>query len=195
VQVSARPNMPPAAECAVQEVAPCNTAEFTHGLRVPNLPRSIRIQDVRTATAADTVRRLARLHTHLPLLAFTPEPPVRSQLALTWGTESFLVPRVETTDAMVRQVDHAMLSISRYQPGDLVAIVGGSHQPLRTPPTSSGYTAWARKTLADTGDPGLAGPLGDSRVCLAGNEWAARMWEPNVGKERFDDQHWEGEAR
>ncbi len=42
VQVSARPDMrppgPSAAECAVQEVAPCNTVEFTHGFRVPNLP-------------------------------------------------------------------------------------------------------------------------------------------------------------
>jgi pyruvate kinase len=84
--------------------------------------------------SGDTVRRLARLHTYLPLLAFTPEPPVRNQLALTWGTETFLVPRVETTDAMVRQVDHAMLSIGRYQPGDLVVIVAGS------PPGTVGST-------------------------------------------------------
>jgi pyruvate kinase len=84
--------------------------------------------------SGDTVRRLARLHTHLPLLAFTPEAPVRNQLALTWGTETFLVPRVETTDAMVRQVDHAMLSIGRYQRGDLVVIVAGS------PPGTVGST-------------------------------------------------------
>jgi pyruvate kinase len=84
--------------------------------------------------SGDTVRRLARLHTHLPLLAFTPEAPVRNQLALTWGTETFLVPRVETTDAMVRQVDQAMLSIGRYQPGDLVVIVAGS------PPATVGST-------------------------------------------------------
>jgi pyruvate kinase len=88
--------------------------------------------------SGDTVRRLARLHSHLPLLAFTPEPPVRSQLALTWGTETFLVPRVETTDAMVRQVDQAMLSIGRYQPGDLVVIVAGS------PPATVGSTNLVR---------------------------------------------------
>ncbi|MBV9011729.1 MAG: pyruvate kinase [Pseudonocardiales bacterium] len=88
--------------------------------------------------SGDTVRRLARLHTYLPLLAFTPEPPVRNQLALTWGTETFLVPRVETTDAMVRQVDHAMLSIGRYQPGDLVVIVAGS------PPATEGSTNLVR---------------------------------------------------
>jgi pyruvate kinase len=88
--------------------------------------------------SGDTVRRLARLHTHLPLLAFTPEPPVRNQLALTWGTETFLVPRVDTTDAMVRQVDQAMLSIGRYQPGDLVVIVAGS------PPATVGSTNLVR---------------------------------------------------
>jgi pyruvate kinase len=84
--------------------------------------------------SGDTARRLARLHTHLPLLAFTPEAAVRSQLALTWGTETFLVPQVDTTDAMVRLVDHAMLSIGRYQPGDLVVIVAGS------PPATVGST-------------------------------------------------------
>ena len=84
--------------------------------------------------SGDTVRRLARLHTHLPLLAFTPEPDVLSQLALTWGTETFLVPKVDSTDQMVRQVDLSMLSIGRYQPGDLVVIVAGS------PPGTVGST-------------------------------------------------------
>ncbi|MEU4803220.1 pyruvate kinase [Actinosynnema sp. NPDC023587] len=84
--------------------------------------------------SGDTVRRLARLHTHLPLLAFTPEQSVRSQLALTWGTETFLVPKVDSTDEMVRQVDMSMLHIGRYQPGDLVVVVAGS------PPGTIGST-------------------------------------------------------
>ncbi|RZS34277.1 pyruvate kinase [Herbihabitans rhizosphaerae] len=84
--------------------------------------------------SGDTVRRLARLHTTLPLLAFTPEQHVLSQLALTWGTETFLVPSVDSTDQMVRQVDISMLSIGRYQPGDLVVIVAGS------PPGTIGST-------------------------------------------------------
>jgi pyruvate kinase len=84
--------------------------------------------------SGDTVRRLARLHTHLPLLAFTPEQAVRSQLALTWGTETFLVPRVESTDEMVRQVDTSMLEIGRYSAGDLMVVVAGS------PPGTIGST-------------------------------------------------------
>jgi pyruvate kinase len=84
--------------------------------------------------SGDTVRRLARLHTPLPLLAFTPEQSVRSQLALTWGTETFIVPSVSSTDQMVRHVDSSMLDIGRYQPGDLVVIVAGS------PPGTVGST-------------------------------------------------------
>jgi pyruvate kinase len=84
--------------------------------------------------SGDTVRRLARLHTRLPLLAFTPLESVRSQLALTWGTTAHLVPAVDSTDAMVRQVDSAMLQMDRYQPGDLVVVVAGS------PPGTVGST-------------------------------------------------------
>ena len=84
--------------------------------------------------SGDTVRRLARLHTRLPLLAFTPTPEVRSQLAMSWGVETFLVDFVHSTDAMVRQVDHAILSIDRFQRGDLVVIVAGS------PPGTVGST-------------------------------------------------------
>ncbi|WP_086827323.1 pyruvate kinase [Allokutzneria sp. NRRL B-24872] len=85
--------------------------------------------------SGDTVRRLARLHTSLPLLAFTPEAEVRSQLAMSWGVETFLVPEVASTDRMIQQVDQSMLAMTaRYQRGDLVVIVAGS------PPGTVGST-------------------------------------------------------
>ncbi len=84
--------------------------------------------------SGDTLRRLARLHTPLPLLAFTPLPEVRSQLALTWGTETFIVPHMETTDGMIRQVDESLLALGRYKRGDLVVIVAGA------PPGTVGST-------------------------------------------------------
>ncbi len=74
----------------------------------------------------DTVRRLARLHCRLPLLAFTPEPSVRSQLALSWGVETFLVPFVQHTDEMFRQVESALLGLGVAEVEDLVVIVAGS---------------------------------------------------------------------
>ena len=85
-------------------------------------------------SSGDTVRRLARLHSPLPLLAFVTEPEVRSQLALTWGTETFIVPHADSTDDMSRQVDHALLQLGRYQRGDLVVIVAGA------PPGTVGST-------------------------------------------------------
>src|SRR3712207_4248277 len=84
--------------------------------------------------SGDTVRRLARLHPKLPILAFTPVPSVRSRLALTWGVETFLVPQVQTTDAMVRLVDQAVLSIGRFEPGDAIVVVAGA------PPGTVGST-------------------------------------------------------
>ncbi|HEY7222667.1 MAG TPA: pyruvate kinase, partial [Micromonosporaceae bacterium] len=79
----------------------------------------------------DTVRRLARLHCELPLLAFTPDAGVRNQLTLSWGTETFLVDYVEHTDDMFRQVDQAMLGVGRGVPGELVVVVAGT--PANTP--------------------------------------------------------------
>jgi len=84
--------------------------------------------------SGDTARRLAEYRSPIPLLAFTPIADVRSQLALTWGVETFLVPAVEHTDEMVRQVDSAMLGLGRMQPGELVTIVAGS------PPSTAGST-------------------------------------------------------
>jgi pyruvate kinase len=84
--------------------------------------------------SGDTVRRLARLHPRLPLLAFTPVSAVRSQLALSWGVETFLMPQIDSTDAMVRLVDQGLTSIGRHKDGDLVVIVGGS------PPGTVGST-------------------------------------------------------
>ncbi|MBM4536996.1 pyruvate kinase [Prescottella equi] len=84
--------------------------------------------------SGDTVRRLARLHSPLPLLAFTPLESVRCQLALSWGTETFIVDPVDSTDQMFTQVDHALLSLGRYNKGDLVVIVAGS------PPGTVGST-------------------------------------------------------
>ncbi|MGV9826292.1 pyruvate kinase [Gordonia sp. NPDC003429] len=84
--------------------------------------------------SGDTVRRLARLHSRLPLLAFTPTQAVRSQLALSWGTETFIVDHVDTTDQMIDQVDHQLQRISRLKHGDVVVVVAG------TPPGTVGST-------------------------------------------------------
>ncbi|MEU3345851.1 pyruvate kinase [Streptomyces sp. NPDC006700] len=76
--------------------------------------------------SGDTARRLSRYRSPIPLLAFTPEPATRSQLSATWGVETFLGPRVDSTDAMVDQVDELLLRYGRCEKGDVVVITAGS---------------------------------------------------------------------
>jgi pyruvate kinase len=77
-------------------------------------------------TTGDSARRMSRLRSRIPLLAFTPDVAVRSQLALSWGVETFLTEPVQHTDEMVKQVDEALLSIGRCERGEQVVIVAGS---------------------------------------------------------------------
>ncbi len=76
--------------------------------------------------SGDSARRLARYRGSVPVLAFTTENSVRSQLSLTWGVETFLIDPVEHTDEMVRAVDEQLLRIGRVKEGELVVIVAGS---------------------------------------------------------------------
>jgi pyruvate kinase len=94
----------------------------------------------------DTVRRLARLHTPLPLLAFTPMETTYRQLSLTWGVQCFQVPAVDSTDEMVRQVDSAVAEVPGFDAGDQVVIVAGS------PPNTTGSTNLIRVHRLGTED-------------------------------------------
>jgi pyruvate kinase len=76
--------------------------------------------------SGDSARRMSRLRGPIPILAFTPEATVRSQLSLSWGVETFKTSPVEHTDEMVRQVDEQLLRIGRVAEGDCVVIIGGS---------------------------------------------------------------------
>jgi pyruvate kinase len=76
--------------------------------------------------SGDSARRLSRLRTSIPILAFTPLGSTRSQLSMTWGVETFRTDPVEHTDQMVRQVDEALLQVGRVEQGDLVIIIAGS---------------------------------------------------------------------
>ena len=85
-------------------------------------------------TSGDTARRVARLHPELPLLVFTPVQQVRSQLAMTWGAETFLCEDVHSTDDMIKVVDRQLLAMEQYNEGDTMVVVAG------TPPGVSGTT-------------------------------------------------------
>ncbi len=76
--------------------------------------------------SGDSAKRLSRIRSKLPMLAFTPLQETRSQLALVWGIETFLVPMARHTDQMALEVDNSLLASGRCEEGDIVIIVAGS---------------------------------------------------------------------
>ena len=97
--------------------------------------------------SGDTARRLSRLRSPLPLLAFTPLHETRNQLAVSWGVQSYEVPEVQHTDDMVAQVDEILQDKHLAQPGDTVVIVAGM------PPGTPGSTNSIRvHTVGETVD-------------------------------------------
>ncbi|MET7936873.1 pyruvate kinase [Streptomyces sp. NPDC005322] len=88
--------------------------------------------------SGDTARRLSRYRAQQPILAFTTDSATRNQLTLSWGVESFVVPYVEHTDAMVDLVDAELSKLGRYNAGDKMIITAGS------PPGVPGTTNMVR---------------------------------------------------
>ena len=84
--------------------------------------------------SGDAARRMSRLRFRVPMKAFTPNPAIRRRMALIWGIESFVVERVNHTDAMYRQVDEVLLREGLAEIGDKVVVISGS------PPGISGST-------------------------------------------------------
>ncbi|SDK17759.1 pyruvate kinase [Cryobacterium psychrotolerans] len=76
--------------------------------------------------SGDSARRMSRLRSKIPMLAFTPEPGIRRRLALTWGIQTYLVDRVTHTDAMFGQVDDMLLGEGLAEIGDTVVVISGS---------------------------------------------------------------------
>ena len=88
--------------------------------------------------SGDAARRLARLRSPIPILAFTPIEQTQAALTLLWGVETFLVPVVGHTDDMIRQVDKALTGTGHIAEGERVVIVAGS------PPGVAGHTNMIR---------------------------------------------------
>ena len=104
--------------------------------------------------SGDSARRLSRLRSGIPMLAFTPLETIRRRLSLNWGITSFLVDRVLHTDEMYKQVDDMLLGQKLAKKGDKVVVVSGS-------------------------PPGIPGSTNDIRVHVLGDatSGAAPAWQ------------------
>ncbi|KAB7744572.1 pyruvate kinase [Nostocoides sp. F2B08] len=74
----------------------------------------------------ESARRMAQFRHPIPILAFTPLQATRSQLALTWGVETFLTPTPRHTDDYAKTIDRLLLADGRIAEGERVVIVAGS---------------------------------------------------------------------
>ena len=84
--------------------------------------------------SGDSLRRVARLRSSVPTLAFTPSETTRNRLALVWGAQTYLVSSVTHTDEMMFQVDELVLAEGKARQGEEVVVVAG------TPPGIAGST-------------------------------------------------------
>jgi pyruvate kinase len=84
--------------------------------------------------SGDSLKRISRLRSAVPVLTFTPNQDVANRMSLVWGSRTFLVPKVDHTDGMFDQVDATVLAEGLCKPGDEVVVVAG------TPPGVSGST-------------------------------------------------------
>ena len=76
--------------------------------------------------SGDSARRMSRLRSPIPMLAYTPEPAIQRRLALTWGIRATLVEMVKHTDKMYHQVDDHLLGKELAEVGDKVVVISGS---------------------------------------------------------------------
>jgi pyruvate kinase len=76
--------------------------------------------------SGDTLKRVSRLRSRIPILAFTPNEEVRRQMSLVWGATTFKADPVKHTDDMIKQVDEIVLASGKCRVGDEVVIVAGS---------------------------------------------------------------------
>jgi pyruvate kinase len=93
----------------------------------------------------DSLRRISRLRSAVPVLSFTPNIQTARELSLVWGSKTYIVPKVMHTDAMFEQVDKSVLEQGMCKIGDEVVVVAG------TPPGVSGSTNTLRVHKVGTG--------------------------------------------
>jgi pyruvate kinase len=100
--------------------------------------------------SGDSARRMSRLRSRIPMLAFSPSEEIRRKLSLVWGIDSFAVARVTHTDAMYPQVDQTLLENNLAAVGDKIVVISGS------PPGTPGSTNDLRVHVVGDAEQGAA---------------------------------------
>lgn len=72
-----------------------------------------------------TAQLMAKSRPRSPILAFTPVECTYRQLPMLWGVIPFLVPYVDTLEAMLKDVEKAIVTTTPLQPGQQVVLLSG----------------------------------------------------------------------
>ena len=73
-----------------------------------------------------TARLISQERPDVPIIALTPFSEVQRRLGLFWGVSARLVRKVETTDAMIDEVDATLLGDGTVQHNDVLVIISGA---------------------------------------------------------------------
>ncbi|MGY4642293.1 pyruvate kinase [Cellulomonas sp. URHB0016] len=118
-------------ELGRERIAPLGSTPHTRGGAITRaaaeIGEALGVKYLVTFTqSGDSARRMSRLRSAIPLLAFTPEQQVRNVLSLSWGVNTYQVPSVDNTDQMVNQVDATLRANGLAEIGDYVVVVAGT---------------------------------------------------------------------
>ncbi|GEA90045.1 pyruvate kinase [Cellulomonas cellasea] len=118
-------------ELGRERIAPLGSTPHTRGGAITRaaaeIGETLGVKYLVTFTqSGDSARRMSRLRSGIPLLAFTPETQVRNVLSLSWGVQTYEVSQVESTDAMVKLVDATLRANGLAELGDYVVVVAGA---------------------------------------------------------------------
>jgi pyruvate kinase len=81
-----------------------------------------------------TAQLMAKARPGVPILAFTPFKPTYQQMPMLWGVIPYLVPYADTLEAMLRDVEKAMVTATDLRPGQQVVLISGFPVGAMRPP-------------------------------------------------------------
>src|SRR5690606_6279646 len=127
-------------ELGAERIAPLGSIPHTRGGAITRAAAEVGeilgVKYLVTFTqSGDSAKRMSRLRSSIPLLAFTPDAATHNELALSWGVAPYQVASVANSDEMVGQVDQALQADGLAEPGDLVVVVSGA--PVGVPGTTN----------------------------------------------------------
>src|SRR2546426_4037138 len=70
-------------------------------------------------------RRLSALRPQQKIIALTNSQEVQNELALIWGVESLIVPHADTTEAMLKAGEKALLESGAVERGEMIVLMAG----------------------------------------------------------------------